>query len=84
MVHLLASIGFSFLAVAGLALIGFTLATSRDAILLALGYTPMSVARMPRRSVRIRSAGRWQTVQAHSVQAQSSQAQSAQTKRAVA
>jgi hypothetical protein len=63
MVHVLASIGFSLVALAALSFIVLMLAASRDAILAALGVDEMPMTRMPRHAVRVRTAGRWQAVQ---------------------
>jgi hypothetical protein len=63
MVHVLASIGFSLVALAALSFIVLMLAASREAIVQALGIDRASTAHTPRHPVRIRSAGRWQAVQ---------------------
>jgi hypothetical protein len=70
MVHVLASIGFSFVALATLSFIVLMLAASREAIVLALGVGQAPKAHVPRHPVRIRTAGRWQATQTASVQPQ--------------
>jgi len=63
MVHVLASIGFSLVALATLSFILLMLAASRDAILQALGAEMAPMAHAPRHVVRVRTAGRWQAAQ---------------------
>ncbi len=70
MVHVLASIGFSLVALATLSFIALMLAASRDSIILALGVGRAPVTHRPRHPVRIRTAGRWQAVQPASAQPQ--------------
>jgi hypothetical protein len=65
MVHMLASLAFTLAALGAFAVIAFSLALERDKIAVALGLRAQSaVPAMPRRPVRIRSAGRWQSVTA--------------------
>ena len=70
MVHGLASIGFSLVALATLSFIVLMLAASRYAIVQALGIGQAPMARAPRHAVRVRTAGRWQTAQASPAQPQ--------------
>jgi hypothetical protein len=62
MLHVLTSIGFSFVALAALSFTALMLVASRDAIMGALGLRHADISRAPRHPVRIRTAGRWQTV----------------------
>ncbi len=66
MVHILASIAFSFLALGMFALIAFMLLADQDKIMTALGIQPAAIRHPAARRVRVRTAGRWQ---AASVQA---------------
>jgi hypothetical protein len=70
MVHVLASIGFTLVALASLSFIVLMLAASREAILAALGVGQTASVYTPRRPVRIRTAGRWQATQTASAQPQ--------------
>ncbi len=70
MVHVLASFGFSLVALATLSFIVLMLAASRDAILAALGVGQADTAHTPRHPVRVRSAGRWQAMPAATAQPQ--------------
>ena len=70
MVHMLASIGFTLVAVGSLAFIALMLAASREQIVQALGVGRVPMAHQPRHPVRIRTAGRWQAVQTATAQPQ--------------
>ena len=61
MLHVLTSIGFSFVALTALSFTVLMLLASRDAIIGALGFRHADTSRAPRHPVRIRTAGRWQT-----------------------
>lgn len=63
MLHVLASIGFSLLTITMLSYLGLTLLASSEAILAALGIGRVAIERRPHHPVRVRSAGRWQSVQ---------------------
>jgi hypothetical protein len=70
MTHILASIAFSLIALGTLGFIVLMLAASRDAIIQALGVDHARRSYAPRHPVRVRTAGRWQTVQPASRQPQ--------------
>ena len=63
MTHILASVGFSVIAIATFAFVMLMLVASRDAIMLALGVDRAARTVTPHHPVRVRSAGRWQAAQ---------------------
>ena len=67
MVHLLASVAFTMVALGMVALIAFMLLAEQDKIMTALGLNRETARPLVRRPVRIRTAGRWQTVPARAV-----------------
>jgi len=70
MVHILASIGFSLVAIASMTLVVVMLAASREAIVQALGVGRAPLEHSPRHPVRVRTAGRWQAAQSATAQPQ--------------
>lgn len=64
MIHILASLAFSLVAVAALGLIAFMLLQDQDKIMTALGFSIEPAQRTARHRVRVRTAGRWQAASA--------------------
>ncbi|MBA2935692.1 hypothetical protein HZF05_16535 [Sphingomonas sp. CGMCC 1.13654] len=64
MVHVLASLAFTLVAVAGLGLIALMLLQEQDKIMTALGLSVEPTRRTAHRPVRVRTAGRWQAASA--------------------
>jgi hypothetical protein len=70
MVHLLASVAFTMVALGMFALIAFMLLAEQDKIMTALGLDREAARPIVRRPVRIRKAGRWQAEPACAVSPQ--------------
>ena len=70
MVHLLASVTFTMVALGMFALIAFMLLAGQDKIMTALGLDRETVQPIVRRPVRVRTAGRWQAEPARAVSPQ--------------
>jgi hypothetical protein len=66
MVHFLASVAFTMVALGTVALIAFMLLAEQDKIMTALGLTGETVQPVVRRPVRVRTVGRWQASPARS------------------
>jgi hypothetical protein len=64
MVHFLASLAFTFVAVAALGLTALMLLQEQDKIMIALGLSIEPAPRAAHRPVRVRTAGRWQAASA--------------------
>jgi hypothetical protein len=65
MVHVLASLAFTMIAVAAFGLVALMLLRDQDKVMTALGLQAGSAARVAhRRPVRVRTAGRWQAASA--------------------
>ena len=64
MVHILASLAFTLVAVAALGLTVFMLLQDQDKIMAALGLSIDPAPRTVHRPVRVRTAGRWQAASA--------------------
>lgn len=60
MVHVLASIAFTLIAIAAIGLTAFMLLQDQDRIMAALGMSRNPARHATRRPVRVRTAGRWQ------------------------
>lgn len=64
MVHILASIAFTLVALGMVTLIAFMLLMEQDKIMTALGLAREHARPVARHPVRIRTAGRWQAASA--------------------
>ena len=70
MVHILASIAFTMVALGMFALIAFMLLAEQDKIMTALGVDRETARPIVRRPVRVRTAGRWQAAPVRAVSPQ--------------
>jgi hypothetical protein len=64
MVHILASLAFTLVALSALGLTAFMLLQDQDKIMAALGLSIEPAQPATRRRVRVRTAGRWQAASA--------------------
>ena len=64
MVHILASLAFTLVAIVALGLIALMLLQDQDKIKAALGLSIEPAQRTTRHPVRVRTAGRWQAASA--------------------
>jgi hypothetical protein len=64
MVHILASLAFTLVAIAMFGLTAFMLLRDQDKIMTALGLAIEPAPRATHRRVRVRTAGRWQSATA--------------------
>jgi hypothetical protein len=64
MVHIIASLAFTLVAVTALGLIALMLLQDQDKIMTALGLSTEPARRATGRRVRVRTAGRWQAASA--------------------
>lgn len=64
MVHILASLAFTLVAVSAFGLTAFMLLQDQDKIMAALGLSIEAAPRTAHRPVRVRTAGRWQAASA--------------------
>jgi hypothetical protein len=64
MLHIIASLSFTVIALGASALVVAMVLDAKDAILTALGVRSNPLPRIARRSVRVRAVGRWQAASA--------------------